>query len=324
MSDDITPIEEAVLAARIERVTALGEGDRIQMLAADEIVAGNNDRTVFDPAGLADLAQSIGANGLQQPIVVRLYGGVSGKAYQIVAGERRFRACATILKWTEVPCIVRALTDEEASAIMLAENTGRRDLDPVDEAFAYHRRMQEFGWDYKQVADKAGVSPGRVQARLKLVSVRADILHMVRSGNLPVGHAECLAELDHNRQMIALRPLQSGKRLNQREFRKLVDQLLAAQAQESLFDVSALDAPVEPTSAPSVALPTFPTAQDLPVFRVLVDGTGPSLLAYIRVLIERGQTREAEVVGTVLEGLVKGNSARLPYLGLDKLYYYLV
>lgn len=90
------------------------------------IVPGDNDRTIFDQTHIIELAENIAANGLIQPITVREIDGGSDPLYQIVAGERRFRAIET-LEWGEVPAIIKDLTEEEASAVMLAENIGRRD-----------------------------------------------------------------------------------------------------------------------------------------------------------------------------------------------------
>jgi ParB-like chromosome segregation protein Spo0J len=197
---------------------------------------------------------------------------------------------------------------------MLAENTGRSDLDPVEEAFAYIKRMERFGWSEQKVAEKAGKSVERVRARVRLGRVRPDILKLVRSGNFPVGHAEALADLDHNRQMLAARPLIEGKRLNRREFQQVVDQLIAQQNQAAMFDLAAIGGltPEAVVATPSVAAPDFPTHPKLPPLKVVTGGTGPSLLAYIDILQARGFTREAQAVGTVLRGLVEGHCARLP------------
>ena len=108
----------------------------------DSIRRGDNDRQAFDQVALEELSESIRAHGLVQPITIR---PMPDGHYQIVAGERRWRACK-LLTWHEIPAIVRDLDDEAASAIMLAENIGRKDLNPIEEANAYHRRMDQFGW----------------------------------------------------------------------------------------------------------------------------------------------------------------------------------
>jgi len=197
-----------------------------QELFTSHIRPGDNDRTVFDQTGLEELAASIKEHGLASPIVVRVVlpwdqagncpeCGEAGRChcihYEIVAGERRFRACTSILGWTHIDANVLELSGEQASAIMLTENVSRKDLDPVDEAFAYKKRQDQYGWTPQEIARKCGVSVERITRRLKLCSVRQDILHLVRSGQFPVGHAEVLSVLDVNRQIIAARPLIEGR-----------------------------------------------------------------------------------------------------------------
>ena len=203
-------------------------------LPLEDIVAGMNDRTVFDDSGLQELADSIRANGLAQPITVRWV--EAREKFEIVAGERRFRA-HKLLNAPTVRAIVRDLTDSEAAAIMLAENTGRKDLDPVDEARAYKARMTAFGWDEKTIAEKAGVSVQRVRNRLALLALRDDLLHLVRSGNLQIGYAQIIAEsdLDTNRQLIALKRLQTCPAPTPQWFRKECGDLVSQQAQGDIF-----------------------------------------------------------------------------------------
>lgn len=210
-------------------------------LPLSDIVAGDNDRTVFDDDGLAELAASIKTNGLAQPITVRWIDERS--CYVIVAGERRFRA-HKLLNAPTIRAIVRDMTDAEADAVMLAENTGRKDLDPVDEAKAYAARMTRYGWDAKTVAEKAGVSVQRVNNRLKLLSLRDDLLHLVRTGNLQMGYAQIMAEadLDRNRQMIALKRLQTCPAPTLQWFRKECSDLLEQSAQDDMFDGGLFDA----------------------------------------------------------------------------------
>src|SRR3990167_1299050 len=119
------------------------------LIAARKIDQGANDRTVFNAEALDDLAASIRDNGLAQPITVR---PVRRGRYEIVAGERRFRACAHLLGWTSVPCIVRDMDDAQAAAVMLAENVARADLDPADEALAYQSRIERYGWMVDELA----------------------------------------------------------------------------------------------------------------------------------------------------------------------------
>jgi len=279
-------------------------------IKVENIVPGDNDRTTFDQAGLIELAESIRQLGLVQPITVRPLGG---GIFQICAGERRFRAISQILKDEYAPCIVRELTDDEASAIMLSENIGRRDLDPVDEAFAYQKRVEQFGWTPKDIEQKCGVSAERVKKRLRLVNVRQDILALVKSGQFPVGHAEALAILDTNRQMIAARPLIEGQSIAFRAFRALVDQLHAEQCSESLFDLALFGGDYPEPEQVQIGKVSIPTAPDLPPVTIPeVHTTGAIIYNYIQTLTESGMKREAEVIGTILAGLCKSNYARIP------------
>jgi len=201
----------------------------------NEIIPGNNDRTRFDQAALMELADSIREHGLAQPITVRWLPETD--CYQIVAGERRYRA-VKMLGWDAIPAIIRELDDEATSAIMLAENIARADLDPIDEARAYQSRMDAFSWSVKDIAEKAGVSTVRVQFRLKLLSLRPDLQDLVRNGDLQLGYAQILsdASLDTNRQLIALGRLRDNPSPTPTWFRRVVNELLGQQAQEALFD----------------------------------------------------------------------------------------
>lgn len=203
----------------------------IQSIAAGLIRAGDNDRKTFDPAGLRQLADSIAASGLAQPPTVR---PMADGTFQLVAGERRFRACTQLLGWSEVPCHVRELTDSEAADIMLAENEARADLDPMEQAKAYRARL-DAGQTVNQVSERCGIPRGRIESRLRLLALADDIAHLVSTGNLTLGRADMICSLDVNRQHLALAGLEQG-RLDDRGFRALVARLEAEQSQEVMFD----------------------------------------------------------------------------------------
>lgn len=192
---------------------------------------GNNDRKEFDAEELAQLASSIDSNGLAQPPTVR---PKPDGRYELVAGERRFRACSENLGWATIPAFVRDLDDAQAGAIMLAENVARVDLDPVEEANAYRARMAT-GLTVAEVAAQAGVQASRVQWRLDLLRLIPEALALVQSKQLGVGAAWELRDLDVNRQMLALRALSAGD-LTATEFTKLCRQLQFEQDQDSMFD----------------------------------------------------------------------------------------
>jgi len=211
---------------------------QIRSLPLAVIRAGNNDRTQFNDEKLAELAASIQSAGLAQPITVRPLANDPLYQFEIVAGERRSRACR-LLGWQHIPAIVRELTDEQAAEIMLAENVHRADLDPLDEARAYQKRITQFGWSVAQVAEKANVSAKRVTARLALLDLIPEMQAMLQQGQVGVAFSEIMAPLDANRQRIAMRYLAKTEHPLLREFRAIVGALLAEQAQDAFFDVDA-------------------------------------------------------------------------------------
>lgn len=236
----------------------------IAPLDTNEIIPGNNDRTTFAPEALQDLASSIQEHGLIQPITVRWLDDAG--SYQIIAGERRFRACADILGWQEVPAIIADATDEEAAAIMLAENVARADLDPIDEALAYQSRIDAFGWTVKEIAQRAGVSSIRVQFRIKLLQLRPEIQKLVRDGQILLGYAQVLsgADLDTNRQLIAIARLRDNPSPTPAWFRRQVNELLAQQMQDSLFDLSAIAVQQERPATTAYVKPAHPSTTKPP------------------------------------------------------------
>jgi ParB/RepB/Spo0J family partition protein len=229
-----------------------------------EIIPGANDRTAFDPAALQELASSIREHGLLQPITVRY--NDEAASYQIIAGERRFRACKNILNWLEIPAIAADVTDEQASALMLTENVSRTDLDPIDEGQAYATRMQVYGWTVEDCARQAGVSLIRVHFRLKLLRLRSEIQTLVRTGQLPIGYAQILsgANLDNARQMLAVHRLRSNPQATPAWFRKELSAIKEDQDQIAMFDLDAL-LTASPEVAPTApATPPHPTTDTPP------------------------------------------------------------
>lgn len=209
----------------------------ITLVPLSLIVAGKNDRTDFDTAAtqehVAGLAASIAEIGLAQPITVRPIGGMI-EAYEIVCGECRFRAVSS-LHWDAIPAIVRDLTDTEAADLMLVENTGRKDLNPVDEANAY-AKAAALGRTVKEVAERAGVTASKVAIRLKLVDLVPEAQQMVRGGSLPIGFYPSLHGLDANRQRLALQAwADSDGTLNWWQFDAFCKARLAEQNQGDLF-----------------------------------------------------------------------------------------
>lgn len=211
-----------------------------EALDVNLIIPGSNDRKTFNEIELTTLSENIASHGLLQPITVRTVDG--SELYEIVAGERRYRAVSK-LGWSTIPAMVADLTGEEASALMLAENTARVNLDPIEEAQAYNARINGFGWSVEECAKNAGVSRMHVQFRLKLLALRADIQHLVKFGNMPLGYAQIMADADlsSNRQMIALLLLQKNPSPTPAWFRQETARLYAEQSQEIMFNDLTLD-----------------------------------------------------------------------------------
>ncbi len=206
----------------------------INDIPISQIIPGKNDRTIFDEGGLRELADSIKEHGLIQPITLRHAKG--GKLFEIVAGERRFRACK-VLGWQTIPAIVTDLKDEDASAITLAENIARKSLDPIDEGFAYQSRIESFGWSIEDLSKHAGTSTIHIQFRLKLLRLIPEIQKLIRGGNIQIGYAQILAgaSLDSNFQLLAFSKLRDNPKPTTGWFRSIVLELKEKQDQGTLF-----------------------------------------------------------------------------------------
>jgi ParB/RepB/Spo0J family partition protein len=206
----------------------------IKDIPISRIIPGKNDRTIFDESGLRELAESIKEHGLIQPITVRH--AKDDKRFEIIAGERRFRACK-LLGWKTIPAIVTTLKDEDASAVTLAENIARKSLDPIDEACAYQSRIESFGWSLEDISKYAGTSTIHIQFRLKLLRLIPEIQKLIRGGNILIGYAQILADanLDSNFQLLAFSKLRDNPKPTTGWFRSIVLELKEKQDQGILF-----------------------------------------------------------------------------------------
>ena len=157
-------------------------------------------RKHFDKEALEQLAASITENGLLQPILVREYG--DGR-YQIIAGERRFRACK-LAGLTEIPAIVLERDDKNAAQIALIENIQREDLNPLEEALAYKALAEEYGMTQEELSQKVGKSRSAIANALRLLDLPEEILTMVASRELSAGHARTLLGVKDRDAMILL------------------------------------------------------------------------------------------------------------------------
>lgn len=176
-------------------------------------------RKNFDENALAQLADSIKQHGILQPLVVRPIAG--GGGYQLVAGERRWRA-ARMAGLTEVPVIIKELDDEQVFAIALIENLQREDLDPVEEAQGYQKLMDKFGLTQDEVSQRVGKSRPVIANALRLLSLPDEVLELVSSGKLSQGHARTLLSLSDKNGIKKLAEEIIDKELSVREVEKIV------------------------------------------------------------------------------------------------------
>ena len=199
-----------------------------QMLAIARMQPGRyQPRTRMDESALQELAASIRQHGLMQPIVVRQIASApgAGERYEIIAGERRFRA-AQAVGLAEVPVIVRDVSDQQALAMALIENIQREDLNPLEQAQAVKRLIDEFGYSHEQAAEAIGRSRSATTNLLRLLNLAEPVQTMLLAGDLDMGHARALLALDRASQiMLANQVVQ--KRLSVREAEKLVARELA-------------------------------------------------------------------------------------------------
>ena len=193
-------------------------------LAVTQMQAGKyQPRTRMDEGALNELAASIKAQGLMQPILVRPIGQdtLSGLIkYEIIAGERRFRA-SQLAGLTEVPVLVRDVDDLAAAAMALIENIQREDLNPLEEAQGIHRLITDFSFTHEQAATAVGRSRSAVSNLLRLMNLAAPVQTMLMAGDIDMGHARALLAVDAASQ-ITLANQVVAKRLSVRETEKLV------------------------------------------------------------------------------------------------------
>ena len=168
-----------------------GDGGTVTLRVSEIEPNRDQPRRYFDESALAELADSIRQHGVLQPLVVR---PLAGGGYQIIAGERRWRACR-MAGVSEVPAVVREMTDVEAMEIALIENLQREDLNIMEEAAGYRTLMEEHGMTQDQVASRVGKSRPVVANALRLLNLPQEVAQMVREGRLSAGHARALLSI---------------------------------------------------------------------------------------------------------------------------------
>lgn len=217
---------EALLSARPPRPTApIPSGSSLPI--ADIQAGPSQPRRSIQAQPLEELAASIKANGVIQPIVVRplTAGTPGGIRYEIVAGERRWQA-AKLAGLTEIPVVVRELSDREAVAVALIENIQREELTPAEEARALQRLIGEFTLTHQQVADVVGRSRAAVTNLLRLLDLPAEVVALIDAKSLSMGHARALLGLEEDAERVRLGALVAERGLSVRETESLVRRAL--------------------------------------------------------------------------------------------------
>jgi ParB family chromosome partitioning protein len=185
-------------------------------------------RTRMDEGALNELAASIKAQGLMQPILVRPIGHNGFDRYEIIAGERRFRA-AQMAGLSEVPVLVKDVDDQAAAAMALIENIQREDLNPLEEAQGIHRLITDFDFTHEQAAGAVGRSRSAVSNLLRLLNLAKPVQTMLMAGDIDMGHARALLAVDAATQ-INLANQVVARRMSVREAEKLVVRTTTEQA----------------------------------------------------------------------------------------------
>ena len=205
---------------------AAGPGLPASLRLSDMVPGQYQPRTRMDEGALYELAESIKAQGIMQPILVRqLSSGVNQGKYEIIAGERRFRA-AKLAGLDSVPVLVRDVPDESAAAMGLIENIQREDLNPLEEAQGLQRLVKEFGLTHELAAQAVGRSRSAASNLLRLLNLAEPVQTMLMAGDIDMGHARALLALDRATQITAAARI-AAKKMSVREAESLVKKLSA-------------------------------------------------------------------------------------------------
>ncbi len=224
---------DALLGPRVDDATERSEASAPSTLLLTDLVPGQyQPRTRMDEGALYELAESIKVQGIMQPILVRRLnadklGGHSGQ-YEIIAGERRFRA-ALLAGLASVPVLVRDVPDESAAAMSLIENIQRENLNPLEEAQGLQRLIDEFGLTHETAAHAVGRSRSAASNLMRLLHLAPPVQSMLMAGDIDMGHARALLMLDTSHQVSAANTV-VAKKMSVREAERLVKKLGAGQA----------------------------------------------------------------------------------------------
>ena len=279
------------------------EGDQhdraVRQIAVDRITPNpKQPRIAADPAALDDLTASIREHGVLQPILVRPR---ERGHYEIVAGERRWRA-VTALALAMIPAIIEEMSDEQAIEIAVIENLQRENLSPLDEAAIFARMTSELGYSIRKLADKLGKDKGYIENRLRLVAAPADVRALVAERSDTISHAYELMKIDDPARRAELAAQIARGELS-------LARLKAAVRGES--EHPSLGAPAVATAAAPAAAPTpfavdTPAPAQTPVFAPIIEATpltSAPLRAALPAASDAGLTAARESLGNAIEEL---------------------
>ena len=221
---------EALLGPRVSEAS---EADKLRptTLKLGQLQPGKyQPRTRMDEGSLYELAESIKSQGIIQPILVR---PVGASGYEIIAGERRFRA-ARLAGLVEVPVLVKEVPDEAAAVIALIENIQREDLNPLEEAQGLQRLVTEFSLTHEQAAQAVGRSRSAASNLLRLLNLSAPVQQMLMAGDIDMGHARALLPLDAAQQILLANQV-AARKMSVRDAEKLVAKVQGSGRQAPLL-----------------------------------------------------------------------------------------
>ncbi len=223
---------EALLGPKVKDASSAGDGAPT-VLKLGQLQPGRyQPRTRMDEGSLYELAESIRSQGIMQPVLVR---PLTGGRYEIIAGERRFRA-ASLAGLDELPVLVKDVPDETAAVMALIENIQRENLNPLEEAQGLQRLTQEFGLTHEDAAKAVGRSRSAASNLLRLLNLAEPVQQMLMAGDIDMGHARALLALDKARQITHASEIVARK-LSVREAERLVARAAGSARQQPLLRV---------------------------------------------------------------------------------------
>jgi ParB family chromosome partitioning protein len=223
-------------------------GDRLAALPVDLLQRGKyQPRADMRTESLGELADSIKARGLVQPILVRPLprpNPTESQRYEIIAGERRWRA-AQMAGLSEIPAVIRDVPDEDAVAMALIENIQREDLNPLEEARALLRLIEEFGLTHQAAAEAVGRSRAAVSNLVRLMELTDEVKEMLEHRHIEMGHARAILGLATRRQQIEVATLVAKKSLSVRDTESLVRRIMSPKSAEASSSPAAADPDIQ-------------------------------------------------------------------------------